>query len=156
MVGKRYGYLELHKYVNEMCKETKGEFILWFNDDCVIETKSWDDVVAQYSGKVMCFYPDNRGTGSGNIFPMISRKIYEALGHFSLSQQVDSWQHIVCSQAGLSVKVPSLVFIHNRKQDYVSDKNRAAVLKKTRKMWDDTAELRREDAKKLKKYKGRK
>jgi hypothetical protein len=152
MIGERYKYIELYKYVNEMCKETKGEFILWFNDDCVIETKNWDDIVSKYVGQIICFYPDNKGTGSGNIFPMISREIYEVLGHFSLSQQVDTWQHSVCSKAGIQRKFKNLVFIHNREQDYVSDDNRKEILKKTHKVWRNTKKNRLEDAKKIREY----
>ncbi len=152
MIGERYKYIELHRYVNEMCEETKGEFIAWFNDDCVIETKNWDDIVAKHTGKIMCFYPDNKGTGSGNIFPMISRKIYEILGHFSLAQQVDTWQHVVCNRSGIQKKFNNLVFIHNRKQDYISDKDRKQVLNKTRKVWIATKKKRLEDVKKIKNY----
>jgi hypothetical protein len=152
MIGKRYQYIELHKYVNEMCKETKGEFIVWFNDDCIIETAGWDNILFKYTGKIVCLYPDNKGTGSGNIFPVISRKIYEALGHFSLSQQVDTWQSHICLKAGVEIKVNDLVFIHNRKQDYVSDKDRKDILRKTRRVWKNTKDDRAKDIKKIKQF----
>lgn len=150
MVGKRYGYTELHRYVNEMCEQTKGEFIVWFNDDCIIETSGWDRKIAKYVGQVVCFYPNHRGTGSGNIFPIINRQIYETLGHFSLAQQVDTWQSFVCNRAGLQIRMDGMVFIHNRKQDYVSDENRKGVMQKTRKVWNNTKKKRAEDVKKLK------
>jgi len=152
IVGKRYFYEFLHKYVNEACEETKGEFILWFNDDCVIETQNWDDIVAEYRGRIVCLYPNNKGTGSGNIFPLISRKVYEILGHFAKSQQVDSWQFIVGSRAGIEVKRDDLIFIHNRKQAYVSDEDRNAVLKRTRTVWKKSDKLITEDADKIKEY----
>jgi hypothetical protein len=152
MIGTRYKYIELHKYVNEMCEKTTGEFIVWFNDDCVIETEGWDEIIEKYTGKIVCFYPNNKETGGGNIFPIISRKIYEILGHFSLSQQVDSWQSDVGSRADIEVRMNNLVFIHNRKQDYVSDENREAVLKQTAKMWIKTDQLRVQDAQKITEY----
>lgn len=152
ITGKRHKYEFLHKYVNEMCAETKGEFIVWFNDDCIIETQGWDNIIAEYTGKIVCFYPNNKGTGSGNIFPIISRKIYEIIGHFSQSQQVDTWQAVVGKRAGIEVKLDKMVFIHNRKQPYVSDKNRAAILKDTRKVWRSTAKQRTRDANKVKQY----
>jgi len=149
MIGERYKYIELHKYVNEMCKETRGKFILWFNDDCIIETKNWDNIIFKYAGKIVCLYPNNKGTGCGNIFPIISREIYEKLGHFSLSQQVDTWQHHVGKRAGIEVRVDNLVFIHNRKQDYVSDEDRSEILKKTRKVWQSTKKCRLQDIQKI-------
>ena len=152
MVGKRYGYVELHKYVNEMCAETKGEFIAWFNDDCIIESKNWDNIVAQYTGKIVCFYPNNKGTGSGNIFPIISRKIYEILGHFSLAQQVDSWHHYVGKIAGIEVYRDDLVFIHNRKQEYISDENRGETLEKNRIIWESLDSEIIKDAAKIARY----
>jgi hypothetical protein len=153
MIGPRYKYIELHKYVNEMCEKTTGEFIAWFNDDCVIETEGWDEIIEKYIGKIVCFYPNNKETGGGNIFPIISRKIYEILGHFSLSQQVDSWQAVVGKSAGIEVKIDDVIFIHNRKQDYVSDENREAVLKQAAKVWKNTRSLRVQDVKKIKEYK---
>jgi len=155
IIGKRYKYEELHRYVNEMCEETKGEFIVWFNDDCIIQSNGWDDIIAEYIGKTICFYPNNKKTGSGNIFPIISRKIYETLGHFSLSQQVDTWQAHVCNKAGLEIRRDDLVFIHNRKQSYVSDENRQSILNKTRRVWNKTKKKRLEDVEKLKKKFGR-
>ena len=152
MIGEKYGYIELHRYVNEMCAETKGEFILWFNDDCIIESQDWDEIVAEYTRKIICFHPNNKGTGAGNIFPLINRKIYELLGHFSMSQQVDTWQHIVCKRAGIEVKRDDLVFIHNREQEYVSDKNRREVLDKTRRVWITTKGQRAKDVKKIREY----
>jgi hypothetical protein len=152
MVGEKYGYIELYKYVNEMCEKTKGEFIVWFNDDCVIKTKEWDAIIAEYTGKIVCFYPDHKGTGSGNIFPIISRKIYEITGHFALSQQVDTWQQVVGKRAGIVVRRNDLIFIHNREQNYVSDKNRKKVLRKTRQVWEQTNKIRVKDANKVKQY----
>jgi glycosyltransferase involved in cell wall biosynthesis len=152
IIGKRYGYEKLHKYVNEMCEETKGEFILWFNDDCIIETSGWDDVVEPYRGQIVCFYPNNKDTGSGNIFPMISRKIYEITGHFSMAQQVDTWQHVVGKRADVVVRIEDVVFIHNREQDYVSDDNRSKVLRETRRVWRASKNSRLRDSQKIKSY----
>jgi len=151
-IGKRFGYVELHRYVNEMCRKTKGEFIAWFNDDCIVETKDWDNIIAKYSGKLVSFYPNNKKTGSGNIFPIIHRKVFEILGHFSMAPQVDTWQFVVCNRAGIEIKRDDLVFIHNRKQDYISDDCRDAVLNKNSKTWSKTKQMRNKDTKKIKEY----
>lgn len=152
MIGPRHKYIELYKYVNEMCAESKGKFLVWFNDDCVIESKNWDNIIAEYRGKLVCLYPNHKGTGSGNIFPIIHRKIYEILGHFALSQQVDSWQNMVCAKAGIVIRRNDLIFIHNRKQEYVSDENRMEVMRNTHKVWKNTAKAREKDIKKIKQY----
>jgi len=151
-VGKRYGYENLHKYVNEICKQAQGEFLVWFNDDCVIKSKNWDIILSEYIGQIVCLFPNHEGTGSGNIFPIISKKIYDILGHFSLSQQVDTWQQIVGSRAKIEKKRDDLIFIHNREQDYVSDPDRKAVLKRTAKVWAESDKILTEDANKVKKY----
>lgn len=152
IIGKRWGYEKLYEYVNEICKKAKGEFLAWFNDDCVIESKNWDDIIAEYTNKIVCLDPNHKGTGSGNIFPIISKKVFEILGHWALSQQVDTWQMVVGNKSGISIKRNDLVFIHNRKQDYVSDENRSEVLQRTAKVWRNSNGQIKRDIKKIQNY----
>lgn len=159
VIGKKYGYEFLHKYVNELCLDANGEFFAWFNDDCIIESNGWDDIIDKYKGQIVSFYPDHKGTGSGNIFPIISRKIYEILGHFSLSQQVDTWQFVVCNKAEIEIKRKDIVFIHNREEgvkEYISDKNRKNVHKKTVNVWRKLSKKRKDDTNKIRKFLGKK
>jgi len=157
-IGEKYGYEFLHKYVNELCLQANGEFFAWFNDDCVIKSKGWDDIISKYKGQIVSFYPNHKGTGSGNIFPIIPRKVFEILGHFSLSQQVDTWQFVVCNKSGIEIKRDDIVFVHNREsgvKEYISDGDRKAVHKKTAKVWKNLRKKRFNDVNKIRKFLGK-
>jgi len=153
MIGTRHGYIALHKYVNEMCAEAKGRFLFMFDDDCIISTKNWDNIVRKHLGEIVCLNPNQDGTGKGaNLFPIISREIYEITGHFSLSTHVDSWQQLVSRYADIEIKVPEFIIMHNRKQEYVSDTNRRDILDYTQNMWSTLNKARINDADKIKKF----
>jgi hypothetical protein len=53
LVTKRYGYAKLHAYVNELSKIAKGDRLWLWNDDALMETDGWDEIMA----KLVTMYP---------------------------------------------------------------------------------------------------
>ena len=39
------GYLDLHIYLNDLCKHAEGDWLVIFNDDAIMETEGWDDTL---------------------------------------------------------------------------------------------------------------
>lgn len=79
----------LHKRINNLVARSKGEFIWLLNDDCLIETQNWDECYTYLKsfkdglvlGNVACTSVDKEETAQYSSFPIVSRKIYDLLGH---------------------------------------------------------------------------
>jgi hypothetical protein len=116
VVGGHYGYLGLHHYYNELADRARGDWLFLWNDDCIMETRNWIDVVRSYDGKMAVLNPDtNHGNWEidMNVFPILPRKMFELMGHFSLSPHNDSWLEFVARDAGIMVRVP-ISILHDR------------------------------------------
>lgn len=64
-------------YINELAKESVGEYIWLLTDDCEVRTKGWVDKVE--GDFLYGATKDNEGRVF-SCFPMISRKAYECMG----------------------------------------------------------------------------
>jgi hypothetical protein len=109
--GERHGYRNLHLYYNEMAHRCSGDWIMLWNDDAVMEEKGWDDKIrAQGEGlKVLNF------TGDLNIFPAMSRSLYQLLGHVSLQAHSDTWLQVIGRECLIEEYIP-LQIKHDRKE----------------------------------------
>jgi len=96
-VFRRYGYREFHEYFNTLCMSATGEWLLLWNDDAIMESISWDMAMENMPAGVLSLKTNQLPF---NVFPAIHRKVYQAMGHFSLSPHCDSWVHDVGSMAG--------------------------------------------------------
>ncbi len=110
--NRRKGYNSLHHFVNELCGVSTGEFLLLWNDDATMITNEWDNYVVEHSGEVCVLQMDNNHFP--DIFPLVHRKIYEVLGHFSLNPQNDSWIHFVAQMADIEKDEFRIIAHHDR------------------------------------------
>lgn len=116
IIGPGYGYSGLMSYYNELAARATGDWVMLWNDDCIMQTPDWVDVVAQYQGKLAVLNPNTNHDNwkiDMNVFPIIPRKIIELLGHMSLSIHVDSWLEFVGRAVGINVRVP-ITICHDR------------------------------------------
>jgi len=119
LVRQPYGYRQLHRYFNDMAKRVQGDWLMLFNDDATLETDP--EVLAaqvrQYDHTepwvLNPYHPQD------NLFPLISRKFYEIIKHYSLSPHVDSWVQQIAEQTGIQVYLPDIKINHFR--DDMSD-----------------------------------
>ncbi len=113
IIGERYeGYFSLDKFVNELCEISDGKFLLLWNDDALMMNYNWEEVISLYEGETTCIQIDNNHFPY--IFPIISRDIYEVLGHFSLHTCCDTWIHDVCSPLSIEIIEDEIYAIHDR------------------------------------------
>lgn len=110
-VSLRYRYLNLHEYHNELCFCASGEFVFGIADDCIIRTRGWDDVIRQYSGQVVVLRSNVQGASCAgiNACPIVSKKIIDILGHFSLSAHSDNYIQAYSSAVGIVRNVDILI-----------------------------------------------
>lgn len=111
IVTPRYGYGQLHEYFNLLAKESKGRWLMLFNDDAVVEDMNYLQL-AKYDNKKPAVL--NVWNEQDNLFPLISRKMYEIMGHFSLSPHADSWVAQVGTACGIQYYTPGFDIKHNR------------------------------------------
>jgi hypothetical protein len=114
-VGDRErGYADLHLFVNKLCKESTGEFLMLWNDDATMTTEYWDVEIMNYWGETKLLLLNSNHKECHWAFPVLSRDIYDAIGHFSLNCHNDTWIYRVCSALQLDTFLPSIQVFHDR------------------------------------------
>lgn len=111
VMPERYGYRQLHKYYNAMAAKSDGDWIFNWNDDAQMITEDWFDKIVAHDHTIAQvlspYHPQD------NLFPVISRRWYEVLKHYSLSPHVDSWVQQIGEWTGSQVFVPDFEIHHN-------------------------------------------
>ncbi|MFM9105792.1 MAG: hypothetical protein ACKOWF_03750 [Chloroflexota bacterium] len=110
VVVERRGYARLHEYMNLLAREASGYWTVMWNDDNLMETRHWDEVI--------CREPDCIGAllsnhGALNVTPVIPRHWLAMLGHYSLQNHNDSWWIHVAKATGLG-RTLEVEFRHDR------------------------------------------
>jgi hypothetical protein len=85
------GYIRLNEYVNTLAKNSSADWLVFWNDDALMETQGWDREIASHTGefKVLAFRTHNDHPYS--IFPIVPRDWLTVLGHLSPHQISDGW-----------------------------------------------------------------
>jgi hypothetical protein len=116
VAGTPHGYGGLHHYYDELAERARGDWLFLWNDDCIMETRHWIDVVRSFDGKMAVLNPRTNHENwdiDMNVFPILPRKMFELMGHFSLSPHNDSWVEFVARDAGIMFRVP-ISILHDR------------------------------------------
>jgi hypothetical protein len=101
------GYEGLNLYYNALAKHASADWLFIWNDDCIMDTKAWDDEVRKYDGqfKVLKVHTHNEHTYS--IFPIIPSTWASLLGQVSRHQMIDA----EISQIGYMLDIIQIVDI---------------------------------------------
>lgn len=85
------GYIRLNEYVNELARKSDARWLVFWNDDAVMETQDWDTKIMAWEGefKLLAFHTHNDHPYS--IFPIVPRKWLDLLGYLSPHQISDAW-----------------------------------------------------------------
>jgi len=85
------GYIRLNEYVNELARKSDARWLVFWNDDAVMETIGWDQEIMIHEGefKLLAFHTHNDHPYS--IFPIVPRKWLDLLGYLSPHQISDAW-----------------------------------------------------------------
>lgn len=100
------GYHDMHHWVNDMCAIATGDWLYIFNDDARMITHGWDRMLLEAYMMVEYWHgipdvcllitptPERPGATE---FGFLRRRVYEILGHWSLSPHNDNWIYQVMS-----------------------------------------------------------
>lgn len=162
------GYLEIHKYLNELTYLCRGDWLLGFNDDAKMLTQDWDQILLEVDASKV---PGWAGTDEICLIgtqiverdiswemPIIRRKAIEVLGHFTFNFSADSWIYWVMSGINAAFLIEEIKVSHygNEIDDTTKREGRGVVEKMLDTLnTDEMKRLRELDKKRLLTYMGK-
>lgn len=113
-IFKPLGYENLHIYVNTLAGNANGDWIFFWNDDCLMETENWDEVISSYTGEFKLLAPkDNHEGHPYAILPIVPRDWFILIGHLSQNAQNDAWLSHIAYMLDIFERI-DVSFIHDR------------------------------------------
>jgi len=109
----RYGYLQLHQYNNYLGVRCTGSWIVFWNDDAVMETQGWDTTIVSHTGEFKILAFDTHNAHPYSIFPIIPRDWLILFEKLSIHQQTDAWVSQIAYLADCFERIPVKV-LHDR------------------------------------------
>lgn len=111
---ERFGYLRLYKYVNFLAEHATGDWIMFWNDDALMLTESWDKEIAKHDDwfgllRMPCVTMNHPFA----LFPIIPRSWVEFFGMVSPVNHSDWWIYNVTFPIGRMRNIPVEVY-HDR------------------------------------------
>lgn len=124
LVEPRVSYARFHEMINRLAREARGDWLLLWNDDARME----GDWLSELRGRdasvpaSMNYTPETQM----NLFPAISRGLYEAQGFFSLSVHCDTWIEEITRPLGLeTVSTAHVTHVRDELNDSVKSETQA-------------------------------
>lgn len=114
MRSPRHGYHDLQKYVNALAHRSRGQWLLFWNDDAIMETQSWDDQVrANWHFRMLLHIHCSNHPMHCSIFPLVNREWLELFGELCPINHTDSWISEISSKVGARRVIP-VSALHDR------------------------------------------
>ena len=113
-VFKPLGYENLHIYVNTLAGAATGEWLFFWNDDCLMDSQGWDDVIREHDGEFKLLAPkDNHDGHPYAILPIIPKDWFILMGHLSQNAQNDAWLSHIAYMLDIFERI-DFSFTHDR------------------------------------------
>jgi hypothetical protein len=109
MQFKRLGYIRLNEYLNELANHSTGQWIFFWNDDAVMTTAGWDDVIREYNDKFTLLRAETNHEHPYAIFPILPRKWVELTGNISPHQINDAWTSQIGWMLDIVTTIPVMI-----------------------------------------------
>jgi hypothetical protein len=90
-VFERLGYNRLNEYVNALASSSDADWLMFWNDDAMMDTAGWDKVIAKHTGEFKCLAVHTHNDHPYSIFPIVPREWLDYLGYLSPHQISDAW-----------------------------------------------------------------
>ena len=108
-IFKPLGYENLHVYVNTLAGSATGEWLFFWNDDCLMVTEGWDEVIDQYNGQFKLLGPkDNHEGHPYAILPIVPRDWFILMGHLRI---VSTWKEIQVTLKTLVMQICKMLVL---------------------------------------------
>jgi hypothetical protein len=84
------GYEGLNRYYNHLAKSADADWLFVWNDDAVMDTHGWDQVVASHTGEFKLLKVHTHNEHPYSIFPIVPRLWFDTLKLLSRHQMIDA------------------------------------------------------------------
>ena len=113
----RWGYGELHRYLNFLAERAHGEWMFFWGDDALMETQNWDQQIVHNQNFVgLLHIPASNAPMYCSILPLFHRKWVDLFGCVSPINHADSWITDIAKAARARRVIPVSIF-HDRFED---------------------------------------
>jgi hypothetical protein len=85
------GYIRLNQYVNALALASDARWLVFWNDDAVMQTQDWDDKIMAWDSEFKLLAFDTHHRHPYSIFPIVPRAWLDLLGYLSPHQISDAW-----------------------------------------------------------------
>lgn len=111
---ERFGYLNLNKYVNLLGDNAQGQWLMFWNDDALMMTENWDNIVLENNGwfgllRIPCVNMNHPFA----LFPIIPKSWINLFGHISPVAHSDWWIYHVANNCDRIKNIDAQVY-HDR------------------------------------------
>ena len=112
-VVPRWGYAQLNTYINYLGQQASGRWIMFWNDDAIMESKDWDQEIEKHTGKFRVLRMPDQSEHPYSIFPIVPHEWKVLLGDLSPQQMTDAWVSQIAYLCNIMVNIPVKV-THDR------------------------------------------
>lgn len=126
-IRERTSYVNFQDMINFLAAEAKGDWLLLWNDDAFIRGK-WLWVAKQHDPEKVNVLRFGNSINNLNLFPAISRKMYELQGYYSLSPHCDSWAMDISQTLGCERWEQGMEIEHRRDWEDLQDDTKAHTM----------------------------
>ena len=116
---ERLGYMRLNEYLNELAQHSQGSWLFFWNDDAVMKTQDWDQVIRDNAQEFYLLRAETNHEHPYAIFPILPKKWVEITGHLSPHQINDAWTSQVAWMLDIVKTIP--VMIHHERYDLTGE-----------------------------------
>ena len=91
LIFERMGYANLNQYVNQLAKHATGRWLMFWNDDAIMQTPHWDRHITAHDGNFVVLRMPTHNNHPYAIFPIVPIDWYRIMGYLSPHQISDAW-----------------------------------------------------------------
>lgn len=84
------GYIGLNRYYNGLAEQASADWLFVWNDDALMETTGWDNIVAKHNGEFKLLKIHVHREHPYSIFPILPKEWYDLFGFMSRHQMTDA------------------------------------------------------------------
>jgi hypothetical protein len=100
------GYIRLNEYVNMLAKKAQGSWLMFWNDDAMMQTQNWDSIIMSYEGQFKCLAVHTHREHPYSIFPIVPAEWLDLFGYLSPHQLSDAWISQVSYMLDIWQRIP--------------------------------------------------
>lgn len=88
---KPVGYTRLNEYVTALAKKSNARWLMFWNDDALMQTQGWDSRIKEHTGKFRVLRMPTHNEHPYAVFPIVPRDWLILFDYLSAHQLSDAW-----------------------------------------------------------------